>query len=87
MYSGIEIKQFEKVKYFGYVLDQSISGESMALNVIDKVNSRLKFLHKQNRFLITSFRGLARNPLIRPFFDYACTGWFSNFSGRLKLRL
>ena len=51
-YNGIEIKQYKKVKYLGYVLDQSLSGESMALNVIDKVNSGLKFLHSQNPLLI-----------------------------------
>ena len=33
------------------VLDESLSGESMALNLIDKINSRLKFLHRQNCFL------------------------------------
>ena len=33
------------------VLDESLSGESMALNLIDKTNSRLKFLHRQNCFL------------------------------------
>ena len=25
----------------GYILDESLSGESMALNAIDKINSRL----------------------------------------------
>ena len=48
MYNGTEIKQYAKVKYLGCILDQSLSGESIALNVIDKVNSRLKFLHRQN---------------------------------------
>ena len=51
VYNGIEIKQHAKVKYLGCILNESVSGESMALNVIDKINSRLKFLHKQNRFL------------------------------------
>ena len=51
VYNGIEIKQFEKVKYLVCVLDQSLSGDLMALNVIDKVNLRLKFLRRQNRFL------------------------------------
>ena len=59
----------------------------MALNVIDKVNSRLKFLHRQNRFLIAPLRRLLRNALIQPLFDYDCTGWFSNLSKRLKIRL
>ena len=55
--NGTAIKQYEKVKYRGCIIDQNLSGESMALNVIDKVNSRLKFLHRQNRFLIPSFMG------------------------------
>ena len=43
-------KQHGKVKYLGCILDENLSGESMALNVIDKVDSRLKFLNRQNRF-------------------------------------
>ena len=58
----------------------------MALNVIDKVNSRLKFLHRQNRFLTPPLRRLLCNELIQPLFDYACTAWFLNLSKRLKLR-
>ena len=34
VYNGTEVKQYEKVKYLGYILDQSFSGESMTLNVI-----------------------------------------------------
>ena len=44
VYYGIEIKQHAKVKYLECTLDESLSGESMVLNVIDKVNSRLKVL-------------------------------------------
>ena len=58
----------------------------MALNIIDKVNSRLKFLHRQSRFLTPLLRRLFRNALIQPLSDYACTGWFSNLSKRLQLR-
>ena len=59
----------------------------MALNVIDKVNSRLKFLHRQNRFLTPSLRRLLCNALIQLLFDYACTAWFPNLSKKLRLRL
>ena len=55
VYNGIEIKQHAKVKCLGCILDESLSGESMALNVADKINSRLKFLHRQNRFFNTPF--------------------------------
>ena len=87
VYKGTEIKQYEKVKYLRCILDQNLSGESMVLNVIDKVNSRLKFLHRQNCFLTPPLCRLLCNALIQPLLDYACTAWFSNFSKRLKLRL
>ena len=67
--NGTAIKQYEKVKYLGCILDQSLSGESMALNVIDKVNSRLKFLHRQNRFLTPPLSRLLCDALIQPLFD------------------
>ena len=67
--NGTAIKQYEKVKYLGCILDQSLSGESMALNVIDKVNSPLKFLHRRNRFLTPPLSRLLCNALIQPLFD------------------
>ena len=66
--NGIEIKQHAKVKYLGCIPDESLSAESMALNVIDKINSRLKFLHRQNRFLTPPLSRLLCNALIQPLF-------------------
>ena len=59
----------------------------MALNVIDKINSRLKFLHRQNRLLTPPLCRLLCNALIQPLFDYAWTAWFPNLSKKLRLRL
>ena len=87
VYNAPEIKQYGKVIYLGCILDQSLSGESMGLNVIDKVNSRLKFLHRQNRFLTAPLRRVLCNALIQPLFHYDYTAWFSNLSKRLKLHL
>ena len=88
MYNGTEIKQYENVKYLGWILDQSLSGESMALKVIDKVTSRLKFLHKQKtHFLTAPLRRLLCKALIQTLFHYPCTDWFLNLSKRIKLRL
>lgn len=42
--NSTEIKQSAKVKYLQYLLDESFSGESMALNNTDKVNLCLKIL-------------------------------------------
>ena len=38
MYNGIEIKQYSKVTYLGCLLDETMSGESMALKTIKKIN-------------------------------------------------
>ena len=42
MYNGIEIKQYSKVTYLGCLLEETMSGESMALKTIKKIN-QLKF--------------------------------------------
>ena len=59
----------------------------MASNVIDKINSRIKFLHRQNRFLKPPLRRLLCNALMQPLFDYACTVWFPDLSKKLRLRI
>ena len=66
VYNGIEIKQHSKVKYLGCILGESLSGETMALNVIDKINSRLKFLYRQNRFLAL-------------YLDFFVMHWYNSF--------
>ena len=38
----------------------------MTLRVIEKTNSRLKFLYRKNRFLDVHFRRLSCNALIQP---------------------
>ena len=83
MYNGTEIEQYAKVKNLGFILDQSLSGESMALNVIDKVNSSPKFLHWKNGFLTPPLRILSCNAVIQPLFVYSCTALFSNLSKKL----
>ena len=59
----------------------------MALHVINKVNSRLKFLYRQNKFLSIPLRRLLCNAMIQPFFDYACNAWYPNLNKKLKTRL
>ena len=44
-YGLLKIKQYSEVTYLGCILDESLSGESMALNVVSKINTRLKFLN------------------------------------------
>ena len=71
-YKKNKIKQYSKVTYLGCILDETLSGESMAIHVINKINSRLRFLYRQNRYLSFPVRRLLCNAMIQPFFDYAC---------------
>ena len=47
-YKDIKIHQHTKVTYLGCLLDQCLSGEVMALNVLNKINSRLSFLYRKD---------------------------------------
>ena len=65
-YQNIKIKQHSEVTYLGCILDESLSGQSMAYKIINKVNSRLKFLHRNNQYLMPSLRRLLCNAIIQP---------------------
>ena len=73
--------------YLGCILEETMPGESVANKVISKVNARLKFLHRKNKYLIPNLRRLLCNALIQPHFDYACSTWYPNFSKKLKNRI
>ena len=73
--------------YLGCLLDENLSGESMALKVINKTNSRLRLLYGKNRLLFQPLRKLLCNTLILSHFDYPCSAWYSNFHKRLKSKL
>ena len=62
-YNDIKIKQYSTVTYLAYILDEFLSGESMAINVINKINPRLKFLYRQNRFVYEPLRRLLCNAI------------------------
>ena len=86
-YGNIQIKQHSKVKYLGCILDETMSGETMALSVINKINNNLKFLYRKNRFLTPTLTRLLCNALIQPHFDYACSAWYPNITKKLKNRI
>ena len=61
-----------------------MSGKTMALNVIHKINVIHKFLHCKNDFLTTALRCLLCDALMQPHFDYACSAWYPNLTKKLK---
>ena len=87
IYGNIKIKRYTKVTCLGCILDESLSGESMALHALNKIISRLRFLYRQNRFLSKPLRRLLCNAMIQPFFDYACPAWYPSLRKDLQNRL
>ena len=59
----------------------------MALNAINKIKNKLKFLHRKNSFLTAALRRLLFNALIRPHYDYACSAWYPNLTKKIKHRI
>ena len=86
-YNNRQIKQHSKVTYLGCILDETMSGESMALKVISKINSRLKFPHRKNKFLTPALRRLLCNALIQPHFDYSSSAWYPNLTQKMKNKI
>ena len=84
---GHSIKQHETVEYLGCQLDSKLSGEAMASKVLKKINAKLKFLYRQNRYLTPAYRRLLCNALVQPHFDYGSSSWFLLFKKNLKQKL
>ena len=59
----------------------------MALNVVNKINNKLKFPYRKNSFLTPALRRLLCNALIQPHCDYACSAWYPNLTMKLKHRI
>ena len=59
----------------------------MALKVINKINSRLKFLNRKNKFLTPVLRRLLCDALIQPHFDYASSAWYPNLTQKMKNKI
>ena len=61
-YKDVKIKQYSKVTYLGCVLDECLTGESMAMQVCTKVTSKLNFLYRRNRFFSKDLKSDSRLP-------------------------
>ena len=86
-YKGNKVKQYSSVSYLGCILDESMSGDMMALQVIKKINDRLKFLYRKKDLLSLPLRRILCNAIIQPHFDYACSSWYTNLKQKFKKKL
>ena len=49
-FEGHSIKKHKTVEYLGCQLYFKLSGEAMASKFLKKINTKLKFLHRQSRY-------------------------------------
>ena len=82
-----EIKQHLQVKYLGCALDETLSGKPMAIKTLNKVNEKLKFLYRKNKFLTPTLRRMLCNALVQLHFNYACSTWYSNLNEKRKKKI
>jgi hypothetical protein len=68
------------VNYLGLTIDQFLSGDQMALDIIKKVNSRLKFLYRQANFLDQKTKKTLCSALVLCLFDYSISSWYGGIS-------
>ena len=59
----------------------------MALKVIKKINGRLHFIYRKNRYLVLYLKRLLCNAIIQLHFDYVCSTWYPNLNKKLKSKL
>ena len=82
-----EKAQHKEINNLGCLFYEKCTGESMALKVIEKINGRLKFLWRKNKFLTPPLKRLLCNYLIQPHFDYASSAWYPNLQKKLSDKL
>ena len=70
--------------YLRCAMDETMSGEPMALKVINKINGKFRFLYRKNSFLTYTW---ASKNAIQPHFDYTFSTWYPNLNAKLKKNL
>ena len=86
MYATQIIEQKLKVMYLGVILDNNLTGRSMAENILSKLNNKLRFLYRKQKYLDKETRRLLCNSLIQPHYDFACSSWFPLLTKDMKKR-
>ncbi|XP_071954179.1 uncharacterized protein [Antedon mediterranea] len=75
------------VSYLGLELDNNLTGDYIGKSVIKKVNSRVKFLYRNRKYLTFRDLKLLANSLVLCLYDYACSVWYSGLKKTLKVKL
>ena len=61
--------------------------KKMAMKSLRKINTKLQFLYRQNKFLNPKLRRLLCNSLIQAHFDYTCISWYPLINQKKRNKL
>ena len=81
---GNLIESKTNVKYLGLIIDETLSGTAIALNIIAKNN---QFVYRNTINLNMNTKKQLAMALIQCHFYYACPAWYSGLTKRMKNRL
>ena len=73
--------------YLGCVLDETLSGEPMALKALNKINGKLKFLYRKNKSLTPTLNRVLCSAVIQLHCDYAYSAWYPNLKEKLNKKI
>ena len=85
--NGNVIESKSNVTYLGVTLDQLLSGEIIASNILYKSSNKLKFLYRNAGKFNLETKNLLISALIQCHFDYTCLAWYNGLSKKLKCRM
>ena len=68
-------------------MDENLSGKTIALKLLTKINGKQKFLYRKNKFLTPTLRRMLCSALIQLHFDYVCSAWYPNLNEKLKKKI
>ena len=85
--NGNVIESKSNVTYLGVTLDQFLSGEIIASNILFKSSNKLKFLYRNAGKFTLETKKLLIFALIQCHFDYTCSAWYNGLSKKLKCRM
>ena len=71
----------------GAILDQTLSFDTMARSVLQKANSRLKYLYRKQQYLTQQIKKLLVMSLIQCHYDYGCSIWYHSLTKGLQNKL
>ena len=83
----IKIANVNRVKYLGLQIDNDLSGTSVIEEIINKCNTRLKFLYRYKDILNLQMRKTLCTALVQCSFDYSCCSWYPGLNETFKKKL